>query len=355
VQYCCLLLRHVFNSSWIRKLTRKKSNEAANCVTSYLSEDLSQKLTKYGKWIVIINATCDPMWTRSFCEELASLDNGRNSSHYSGKTKRRTIRKILLVGGKNLNGANRLEDLAKKVSQQLEQQQGNFTYKVEYLRYPSSSESPSSEPFSFHTPSSTAFRAKLDAKLGQLLLDGGVALFVLCPPSDTMCSQKVLCDEFRCKHVLRYIHDTTVLLKQTMVPTLMFRNSGAIVQLGLPLLPTASSSIDHDKMNVCVYNAAQGYLTQLMRNMHYEYASYGIDCLSLTISSPLHWSSHENGDISKHTSYALKTALELLGCHPEGHCLQDDDDQAPEWCIGLQRLFFRCCGIDAEPDKIRKD
>jgi len=97
-------------------------------------------------------------------------------------------------------------------------------------------------------------------QLGRMLLEGGLGLFVLCPPPAS--------DD----NALDYTRCMTQQLHSKILPHMMFRNSGAIMHL----------NVVEPKESPIVCQAAQAFFNQLIRSMYYEYRVHGIDCFSVT-------------------------------------------------------------------------
>jgi len=151
--------------------------------------------------------------------------------------------------------------------------------------------------------------------LGQIVVEGGVGLSVICPPSKASSSISMNSTSKSSREkMLQYVHDVTKLLHSTILPHMLFRNSGAILHLNSQCHSTNVNpsttcfrsndttmhrSTNHvtQKLNATtdntaqgildktfieiLYNSAQAYLNQLLRSIHYEYKTHGIDCLSV--------------------------------------------------------------------------
>merc|ERR1719245_1839335 len=67
----------------------------------------------------------------------------------------------------------------------------------------------------------------------------------------------------------------TTLLTHTVLPYMMKRKSGAILNV-------SSGSCKHATPLLSIYSATKAFGNQLTRSMYYEYKEHGIDCLSIT-------------------------------------------------------------------------
>lgn len=318
-----------------------------------------QILSSYGSWIVIINATFDPDFMLEFCKELIDI----GLSPYRSPTKKassssysrtigtsRTKLNIMLIGeadGKEETPSYEHEEdtsskekgskemdhgiriLTDKVTSYCREQlrllrsiEGNAVpsvgeyddediIRIEYVSYPyycykeaitvMSSEIPCrSTDFS----PQNMFQSIIHTALGQIVVEGGVGLSVICPPSKASTSSRSMSRSLAKgtpHRMLQYVHEVTKLLHSTILPHMLFRNSGAVLHLNSQWESTnvnfsknhntqkSNATMDDDTTpdildNTIIqilYKSAQAYLNQLIRSIHYEYKTHGIDCLSV--------------------------------------------------------------------------
>jgi hypothetical protein len=138
---------------------------------------------------------------------------------------------------------------------------------------------------------------KLSSRLGRMTLDGGLGLFVICPPK---CSSQTGNSSQQHNSQLEYPQLVTNLLHAAVLPHMMFRNSGAIVHLNdesSAIDASYSAAFNEGKSPIetrsrqallgpILYHSTQAYLHQLIRSMFYEYHVHGIDCLTMLLTKP---------------------------------------------------------------------
>jgi hypothetical protein len=334
------------------------------------NENFHKILSSYGSWIVIINATFDPEFMLEFCQELIDI----GLSPYRSPTKKasswsysRTMTtswtklNILLIGeadGKEdtlsyengedrscrENGSKQMDRgirvLTDRVTLYCRQQlrllrseEGDIDssageyddediIRIEYVSYPYYCYEEAIAVMSSEVPCrATDFSPQnmlyniIHTALGQIVVEGGVGLSVICPPSKASSSISMNSTSKSSREkMLQYVHDVTKLLHSTILPHMLFRNSGAILHLNSQCHSTNVNpsttcfrsndttmhrSTNHvtQKLNATtdntaqgildktfieiLYNSAQAYLNQLLRSIHYEYKTHGIDCLSV--------------------------------------------------------------------------
>jgi len=154
------------------------------------------------------------------------------------------------------------------------------------------------------------FHNAIDTALGRIVIDGRLGLVVLCPP--TMTTSIAACTNNECSNrawqqvkLLHYIHDTTKMLHSAILPHMLFRNSGAILHLNSRWSTTlcrkadtggcknTTNNVNSEKnvlpehfrssiaMKQILFNSVQAFQNQLIRSIHYECKTQGIDCLSV--------------------------------------------------------------------------
>jgi len=332
-------------------LKQSRSTQTQQQVTKH--EYCHHMLSSYGSWIIIANATFNVPWIVEFCNEIINIafspyraqrqqqSNTNLSSSRRRSVTSRTKLNIMLVGeqhkkkcdsGKNgsskdtqRNDIRGLVDIVtKRYREQLQliRMTQNKEYQldgedevmtIEYVEYPcycdETKESPSATKVAAPSRFYDTFHNAMDTALGRIVLDGGLGLVVLCPP--TMTSIAASSNE-ACSHeswqqvkLLRYIHDTTKMLHSAILPHMLFRNSGAILHLNSRWSTTLCGKADNGgcknttnsvnsetnvlpehfrssiAMKQILFNSVQAFQNQLIRSIHYEYKTQGIDCLSV--------------------------------------------------------------------------
>jgi len=286
-----------------------------------------------------MNATFHAQWTTEFCKEL--IDIALSPYHRKHPNKHRcssrttwTKLNILLVGeeygnpenGHKGNEEQRVDihsltkmiralyqEQVQKVQVQRQQEQQpaearehaededtHIMMKIECLAYPcTAKQAPASNTKKTNGSTSTTFsrkankmalfHSKMSTKLGSIVLDGGLGLFVQCPPTITTSNT------WKDSQMLQYMHDITKLLHSTILPHMMFRNSGAVLHLNSVWVKSTKAEEEEfvadcqcKKKNTkataiirILYNSVQAFQNQLIRSIYYEYRTHGIDCLSM--------------------------------------------------------------------------
>uniref|UniRef100_A0A7S2KZI6 Estradiol 17-beta-dehydrogenase 12 n=2 Tax=Leptocylindrus danicus TaxID=163516 RepID=A0A7S2KZI6_9STRA len=193
-------------------------------------------LTKYGKWAVITGSTSGI---------------GEAYAHYLAKK------------GINILQISRSETKLKKVATDLKE----YGVETDYLIH----------DYGVADPAKVSeFRAKLDAKLGELTSKGGVGILInsvgVANAVPTLVHEM---DEEEVRQMLCINNDGTMLMTQAVLPHMMFRKTGAIITI-------SSASCTHPAGLLTVYSATKAFGHQLTRSMYYEFKEYGIDCISVT-------------------------------------------------------------------------